>query len=186
MSPETEKRLYLPENLELDNPFWQFSLDVWRLPEARKRLLACQDELALRVSQLLFSAWLAKHCRLLVNPCVKSVPDLYEWQTRVVDRLRSCRMLLPTDRKACEVLKRQLQETELLAEQLEIAWLYACFESQSQISATGNEGLLMLNFINYTRGALGIESTCPLPANVMCLLQSLVISLDQLGLDLKN
>jgi uncharacterized protein (TIGR02444 family) len=181
MSSETEKRLYLPDNLELDNPFWTFSLDVWRSPKVREGLLACQDEHALRVSQLLFAAWLANQGRLLQSTPVDEIPGLAEWQHQMVDGLRSCRRQLPLSGQACDTLKQNIQRAELLAEQLEMGWLYARHKLLSK-AAKIDEDVLMVNFIYYTREALGVAPLAPLPAKAMKQLQSLVASFGHLTL----
>ena len=120
--------IQLPNDLLLDNDFWQFSLSLWQNKKAQAVLLRLQNEHALRVNLLLFSMWLAlekKDINLYILTALKRTES---WHQEVVMPLRSVRQTLPSH-TPIPSLKPQVQASELLAEQIEQSLLYQCSRS---------------------------------------------------------
>jgi len=109
------------EQLELDNPFWRFSLEQWQKPSLQTQLLHLQNTQDYRINLLLLAMWLGFEQRD-IRPHLTSLIDASRaWHEQVVAPLRQTRQNLPA---AVSGLKKQLQACELQAEQIEQAILY--------------------------------------------------------------
>lgn len=177
MLPETEKSLYLPPDLMLENDFWFFSLKVWQQPAARELLLECQDRFSLRVSLLLYGAWLAREGRILLSGLLTADSRLCVWQTEMVDRLRFCRTQLSGTGEAVLRMKNCLQSAELQAEQLEMSWLFHKREILSKMAGIPEDIAVLGNLINYTKVEMGVSEPQHLPEAVQRLLSGLTVTL---------
>jgi uncharacterized protein (TIGR02444 family) len=115
----------LPDDLQLDNDFWQFSLSLWQNKKAQEVLLRLQDKQHLRVNLLLFSMWLGIERKNIVHHLLSTLETTESWHQQVVQPLRSVRKALPLQSPA-PMLKPQVQNSELLAEQIEQSLLFNC------------------------------------------------------------
>jgi len=115
----------LPEDLQLDNDFWQFSLSIWQNKKTQETLLRLQDTKYLRVNLLLFSMWLGIERKSIDHHILTVLEATEHWHQQVVGPLRSVRKTLPLQPPASK-LKPQVQHSELLAEQIEQSLLYKC------------------------------------------------------------
>jgi len=109
--------------LELNNPFWQFSLKQWQDNAFQRLLIRLQDEQALRINLVLFSIWLSfekKQIGLFYGDLIQSTQ---EWHHQIVTPLRNARKSLPSTLSNSD-LKTHMQNSELQAEQYEQAILY--------------------------------------------------------------
>lgn len=126
------------DQLELDNPFWQFSLAQWKHPALQRQLLDLQDTKGYRINLLLLSMWMSFLHRDL-RPCLTAViEDSKTWHEQVVTPLRETRKCLPNSATA---LKQQIQACELQAEQIEQAILYSSSLKHCSQSATTQKGV---------------------------------------------
>jgi len=115
----------LPKDLQLDNDFWQFSLSFWQNKNAQEALLRLQDIQHLRVNLLLFSMWLGIEKKAITNHLLLTLEATECWHQQVVAPLRNVRKALPLQSPAPS-LKPQVQNSELLAEQIEQSLLFKC------------------------------------------------------------
>ena len=115
----------IPDKLELDNPFWHFSLSLWQNKTLRTLLLRLQDEQGQRINLILFASWLAKQ-KKEINTELKQLCLVSEsWHDNIVSPIREARKKLPKS-EVSSALKTHLQKSELLAEQYEQAILFKC------------------------------------------------------------
>ncbi len=114
----------------LDNPFWRFSLKVYREPGVAAECLCLQDRLTIDVNMLLFCCWLGA-CRQ-VELSATEIEDIEkrvrDWRTNVVVPLRGIRKdikgLGANDIKEVREFREQMAAQELQAEQIEQAFMY--------------------------------------------------------------
>jgi uncharacterized protein (TIGR02444 family) len=119
---EELKNLQL-DHLELNNPFWQFSLTQWKNPALQTHLLTLQNEHGFRINLLLLAMWLSFEGRDIRLHIETLITESRAWHEHVVVPLRLTRQCLPASVKD---LKQQVQACELQAEQIEQALLYTC------------------------------------------------------------
>jgi len=108
----------LPDNLalETDNPLWHFSLWFWHQPGMEKLSLHLQSQ-GVSVTRLLCALWLAaQSCRYSDDP-----PQVRQWRATVTEPLRLTRRRLPKLEGQILDLRRKVAESELQAEQIELA-----------------------------------------------------------------
>jgi len=117
--------IQLPDNLQLDNDFWQFSLSLWQDKKAQETLLRLQDKQHLRVNLLLYSMWLGIEKKAIANHLIATLEATESWHQQVVAPLRKVRKILPLQ-PPTTILKPQVQNSELLAEQIEQSLLFNC------------------------------------------------------------
>lgn len=115
----------LPNDLQLDNAFWQFSLAFWQNKKAQEALLRLQDNQYLRVNLLLFSMWLGLERKPICDHLQTLIESTENWHQTVVQPLREVRKALPIN-VSTPTLKPQVQNSELIAEQVEQSILYKC------------------------------------------------------------
>lgn len=115
-------------SLQLNNPFWQFSLKQWQNKNLQQQLLSLQNDQGYRVNLLLISMWLSFEYKD-IRPHLKNlVSKSSQWHEQVVSPIRKARQAVPSPLPQQSLsLKTQLQACELQAEQIEQAILYqAC------------------------------------------------------------
>lgn len=111
--------------LQLDNPFWQFSLALWRNKALQEHLLALQNNQDYRVNLLLLAIWLSFEDKDLRPHLNEFIAKTEHWHETVVAPIRLVRQTLPKNLPSQNLtLKSQLQNCELQAEQIEQALLY--------------------------------------------------------------
>jgi uncharacterized protein (TIGR02444 family) len=131
-------RRHRPEEsplLQLDNPFWQFSLKVYATPGVADECLALQRAMSIDVNVLLLCAWLGavKHAAL-DDADFASVNDAVGfWHTTAVRPLRAVRESIKTLPEMAhddvQALRKQVAASELRAEQIEQALLFGWAEA---------------------------------------------------------
>jgi|SRR6185437_619314 len=112
--------------LELDNPFWRFSLAVYAADGVEDECLALQQELNIDVNLLLFSVWVGAERGInITQDDIRSADATVEsWRKRVVRPLREVRQALKKTRADRDDFRRKVKAIELEAEQIEQAKLY--------------------------------------------------------------
>ncbi len=105
--------------LVLDNPFWHFSLSIWKNKALQSSLLSLQDEQSFRINLILFSMWLGLENKLIAAHLESIEKETQSWHEQVVAPLRRIRKTLPK-----HPLKSDVQQSELHAEQIEQAILF--------------------------------------------------------------
>lgn len=96
------------------NPFWQYSLSLYRRPEIQECCLAAQDQYGMDVNLLLFCCWLAEQKRILELSCLKLNSELQKWQGVILPTLRQARRAIGAIAK--DTLYEDAKTLELKAE----------------------------------------------------------------------
>ena len=100
------------------NPFWRYSLRLYRLPGVAPACLALQERLGLDVNVLLFCLWAASRGhRLPANTMTLAAGLSLMWSTHVVRPLRHMRRFLKP--LSLPALRRDVAKVELAAERVE-------------------------------------------------------------------
>jgi uncharacterized protein (TIGR02444 family) len=131
--------------LELDNPFWSFSLRVYASPGVEAECLRLQDAAGADINLVLYCSWLGAERGLCLRQedWDDALALSQRWQGAAVRPLRVARKavkLLPEmAHSEVEAFRRQLAATELQGERIEQALLFAlsqrCERDLSRASA---------------------------------------------------
>ena len=118
-------------NAEPDNPFWQFSLRVYRRAGVAPACLRLQDGYGVDVNLLLYCCWRGTvEGVAMPRPDLEAAMDLVEsWRETVVRPLRETRRRMKAgydgfDRSAADALRSEVKRVELDAERLQQAALF--------------------------------------------------------------
>ncbi|WP_168203116.1 TIGR02444 family protein [Marinobacter fonticola] len=135
--------MHPPDDLLLDNPFWQFALGLWRDKDIAQSCLDLQHG-GWSVSRILTAAWLARH---EIEWNGEETKELAQWRSRYTETLRLLRQQLIKGTPA-DSLRNRIKQAELEAERIELAWIYQSFRQRfhnvSRFSGY-NETLLIRN-----------------------------------------
>ncbi len=118
--------------LELDNPFWRFSLKVYAAPGVKQECLTLQEESGVNVNMLLYCAWRGSESEILSASTLERLSAAVQtWRTDIVLPLRQARNSLkrmnPADAEIKD-LRSNILAVELRAEQIEQAMLFRATE----------------------------------------------------------
>jgi uncharacterized protein (TIGR02444 family) len=144
-------------SLQLDNPFWQFSVNQWQNKSLQQHLLALQNEQGFRVNILLLAMWLSFEHKTISPYLNDLISQSRSWHEQVVAPIRKARQAIPLALPKKDFpLKMQLQTCELQAEQIEQAILYqAC----TNITVTTSSNLDSLGFLILNLSASGLSKS---------------------------
>jgi uncharacterized protein (TIGR02444 family) len=122
------KRLEGP--VQLDNPFWRFSLAVHGAPGVDDECLTLQDAHGIDVDVLLFCVWVGSRGTLLTAENMAAIETLVQpWRDTAIRPLRAARRGIKTLPQMADAdvaaLRKDVAALELRAEQIEHAMLYA-------------------------------------------------------------
>src|SRR5262245_39257009 len=125
-------------HLDLEGPHWRFALAIYSQPGVAEICLMLQDRLGLDVNILLFATYATTECSMVVTPQDIQAMDaaVQAWRAEAVIPLRALRRRLklrfgPGASEYAEVLRSKVKETELLAEQIELAVLAQWLDHRS-------------------------------------------------------
>lgn len=137
------KTMELPENLEPDNPLWQFALTFWRHLPVQKSCLALQNK-GWSVTRILCAGWLALNGRTYTGIEDATVT---EWRDRVTGGLRAIRTSVPKAQTSYNALRTSLASLELEAERIELAlaWRSLTAPNSEQSTMDERDKLIRLN-----------------------------------------
>ena len=144
--------------LDLDNPFWRFSLSLYGADGVKDECIALQDALDINVNVLLFAAWLGaeRGAKLTAADLDAIEAEISPWQDAVVRPLRQVRLYLKTLRGKSdghERLARIAAQIELDAEQIQQAMLFALAKNRWPAShGPGSRGAAQANLEALIRG----------------------------------
>ncbi|HXE47814.1 MAG TPA: TIGR02444 family protein [Ramlibacter sp.] len=112
------------------NPFWRYSLRIWRIPGVEEACLALQERCGADVNLLLFCGWTGQQGRRLDRRALKSaISRVGAWQSDVIAPLRLARQGLKRQREGAAAalpaqgLRKRLAALELDLERVEQALL---------------------------------------------------------------
>lgn len=111
-----------------DQPFWAFSIDVYRHKGVARSLLALQDDCGADVNMLLVVSWLASQ-KIVVSSELLAAFELVssEWRRHCLHPLRALRRYLK-QQEASDAMYQASKALELQAERWQQDRLYACCE----------------------------------------------------------
>jgi len=116
--------------LEIDNPFWRFSLRVYASPGVAEECIEAQDKFGIDVNVVLYTAWLGATRGVILRDIdlQRIAATVESWSAGVVRPLRSVRRGLKQMPEIAvaevQALRKRVADTELLAEQVEQAFLF--------------------------------------------------------------
>ncbi|TQV82524.1 TIGR02444 family protein [Exilibacterium tricleocarpae] len=122
------------------NPFWDFSLALYRRPGVESLCLALQDNHGVNVNLLLWSCWLETRTVTLDADLLAAAQRLVQdWDQRVVTPLRQARRAVRKGNWETPgpSLLAQCKRLELEAEQVQQQWLYQLAVSGERRPAEG-------------------------------------------------
>ncbi|MGN6460802.1 MAG: TIGR02444 family protein [Pseudolabrys sp.] len=152
--------------LELDNPFWRFSLTVYAAPGVAPECLALQDQLGLDVNVILFAAWLGLRGTSIKQGDLARIADVIApWSSDVVKPLRQVRQHLKPlsdSDAAVQNLRKRIADAELFSEQIEQAQLYAIAGSLGVAISTPGAATAQANVAVILSAAGSTDASFPL------------------------
>ncbi len=145
--------------LELDNPFWQFSLRVYGTPGVAEECLEAQDETGADVNVLLYAAWLGATRGIVLEEAdlLLIQAAISAWSDSVVKPLRGVRRAIKAMPDAAhpqiQSLRKQVAATELLSEQIEQAFLFRMADGVGRPGSASARGNVYAALARYGAGA---------------------------------
>ncbi len=122
----------------MDNPLWQYSLDVYARDGVEALLLRLQEDCGLDVNLLLYAAWLGTR-RVALTPAHRDdvLAATCEWRAEVVVPLRELRRRL-RDIAAAGGVRERIKALELEAEAEQQRVIHACYSAAGLAPGGGN------------------------------------------------
>jgi len=118
----------------VDNPLWDYSVDVYRLEEVAPTCLALQDDFEVDVNLVLYAAWLARLERRLSAAHLRAVDErVAKWRGAVVRPLRALRRALRGLSPAASI-RAELKALELRAERHQQDIIYRYYRRAEPLS----------------------------------------------------
>jgi uncharacterized protein (TIGR02444 family) len=132
--------------VQLDNPFWQFSLAVHGAPGVDAECLMLQDTHGIDVDVLLFCAWTGAQGIVLTDAHMAAIEALLRpWRDTAIAPLRAARrgikalpQMVDTDVAA---LRKDVAALELRAEQIEHAMLFGMVPALGSATTAAEEAM---------------------------------------------
>lgn len=115
-----------------DNPLWEFALTFYARPGVQQTLLNLQNDAGMDVLLLLTALWLGKQQCLLPDSLAEA-GDYFRWREQVILPIRQARTHLNAEplRSQQAVLRKQLLQSELQAEQEAIRLIFTWLQQQA-------------------------------------------------------
>lgn len=117
------------------NPFWNFSLRFYAVPNVANVCVALQDEHDVDVNVLLFALWLATKGRHVDHDAMEKIDrHIRDWRERVVRPLRDTRRYLKPLSEgdaARAALRQRIKEIELSSERIEQGALFELYAASA-------------------------------------------------------
>ncbi len=135
------------------NPFWRFSLRLYRRPGVAPACLALQDRLGVDVNLLLFCLWAGADGRKLTAKTIALAVDLSRlWSDNVVRPLRHARRFLKP--LGLAKLRAEVARVELATEHMEQDLLYRLAPPRPRKAPSGDAaGIAVGNVMAYAKAA---------------------------------
>lgn len=155
--------------LEIDNPFWRFSLRVYGTPGVAAECLDLQDKLGLDVNVVLFAAWLGaiRDVALGQADLDRVEAAVKVWTADVVRPLRAVRRRLKSVPEIADpqvqALRKRVADTELFSEQVEQALLHELSGVIGHPAAATGEAVVRANVAAVLAAHGADDGAFPLP-----------------------
>lgn len=123
--------------MELQNPLWQFVLQIYSDAEIERSCLQLQNDHGVSINRLLFAAWLATQGRGY-DSTHPALEEATHWQQRVTHPVREVRYRVRAMREDAQPVAevyQQLRRAELAAEQQELALLWQMYDCLPRVQA---------------------------------------------------
>ncbi|MCR8922219.1 TIGR02444 family protein [Dasania sp. GY-MA-18] len=134
-----------------NNPFWQYSLTVYRRPAVAELCLQLQDDYGVDINMLLCAAWLASIGQPLTASLLQTLQtESEQWQQQCVQPLREARRFLKHNSSAD--IYQQAKALELQAEAVQQQRLY--LHVRQLPLAAAQQDLLPANVAAYLSGCV--------------------------------
>jgi len=155
----------LEDPVQLDNPFWQFSLAVHGAPGVDAECLALQDTHGIDVDVLLFCAWVGTQGIVLTADNMAAIEALVRpWRDTAIAPLRAARRGIKTLPQMADAdvaaLRKDVSALELRAEQIEHAMLYGMVPALGSATGIAAEEAMRRNVsaLGRARGVPGLDA----------------------------
>jgi len=130
----------------LEHPFWSFSLSIYSKEGVPAELIELQDTFDIDVNVALFCVWLGYSIGLQLSEdqLSSTLARCSPWNTKTVIPMRSIRRYLKNGTAVQPIaqhaaaLRTQIKRLELMAEQIEQAFLYDWFVEQHIATSEGS------------------------------------------------
>lgn len=145
-----------------DNPFWDYSLNLYRRPGIAQLCIDLQDRYGANVNLLLFACWVGNRGRQLDGSKLRAVrAEISDWHTRVTQPLRTRRRALDPAGAGTAREKQRLLAEELDAEQEEQTRLRNWYDAHSaSLPVSPPEEAIVQNLMRYL-AMLGADGEPP-------------------------
>ena len=132
--------------MQLDNPFWQFSLAVHGAPGVDAECLMLQDTHGIDVDVLLFCAWTGVQGIVLTDAQMAETETLVRpWRDTAIAPLRAARRGIKTLPQMADAdvaaLRKDVAALELRAEQIEHAMLFGMAQTLSSAATAAEDAM---------------------------------------------
>lgn len=108
-----------------DNPFWDYSLNLYGRPGIAELCIDLQDRYGANVNLLLFACWVGCRGRQLDGNSLRAaLAEISDWNKRITQPLRTRRLALDPAATGAAQEKQRLLAEELSAEKEEQARLF--------------------------------------------------------------
>lgn len=173
-TPFDGQALPIMDSLDLDNPFWQFSITVYASEPVRDVCLQSQDRHGVDVNLLLLCCWLGFAGVRLDGKGLRRLDLLVDgWRKEVIAPIRTLRRRLadaigPMGPHLTQPLRQDVKDVELQAERIQQALLFRALENLPGRDARNAErsGVARINLTVYLRDILGIDDLSVLKTTV--------------------
>lgn len=175
----------------LDNPFWKFSIDVYKNKSIKQLCLRFQDKEGVNVNLILLACWLSFAVEPLLESEFKTAcRSVSNWQKKVTQPLRKIRQYLKTqsERSGLKTFYQLILDNEIQSESYQQDYLYHQFANKLEVTSYSNPEKLMQrylfwlfeelkitmddeliarakNFIQLIQGAL-VDTSCPVALEI--------------------
>jgi uncharacterized protein (TIGR02444 family) len=160
------------------NPFWTFSVTLYKKPGVAQALLDLQDSHGLDVNILLYACFAAVEQRTVSEVDASALDGVCaDWRDEVIRQLRSVRRKLAARPDTADISKGLLQ-LELAAEQRQQAMIWAWHNGTSaRISTLAPEACLQSNLQSVAMAA-GAVDAASLLAPLLAVLRRVLLPQD--------
>ncbi|HEX9464673.1 MAG TPA: TIGR02444 family protein [Alphaproteobacteria bacterium] len=170
------------------NPFWTYSLRLYRRPDVAAACIALQDRLGVDVNVLLFCLWAGHRGVALPPKTMTLIGELSRlWSTNVVGGLRQVRRFLKP--LGLPALRGQVARVELAAERVEqdlLVRLLPAARRRRAMPLPERAELAARNLAHYLRRHLPRRGASLKPADTAHLLTLLAAAFPSRGTDLRR